>query len=152
MNYNEGCGQIRFGPCVVLGRIRFKSCAVIGHVIGTFSVTDGIVIVDSHYTVIVRERKGEDLPMKLLLALNSFIEFDHASYGNYYTMGVLSVDDFKRNSAALHFAREERKIYSICYHEEGDIMNGANERIELFKLLIREYESPGFNIIIRLRP
>ena len=42
MNYNEGCGQIRFGPCVVLGRIRFKLCAVIGHVIGTFSVTDGI--------------------------------------------------------------------------------------------------------------
>ena len=44
MNYNEGCGQIRFGPCVVLGRIRFKSCAVIGHVTGTFSVTDGIAV------------------------------------------------------------------------------------------------------------
>ena len=52
MNYNEGCGQIRFGPCVVLGRIRFKLCAVIGHVIGTFSVTDGI-IVPRHLNILV---------------------------------------------------------------------------------------------------
>ena len=52
-----------------------------------------VVAVDSHRTIIVGDRKGEDLPVKLFLALYSSIEFDYTFYGNSYTISVLSVGD-----------------------------------------------------------
>jgi len=52
-----------------------------------------VVAVDSHRTIIVGDRKGEDLPVKLFLALYSSIEFDYTFYGKSYTISVLSVGD-----------------------------------------------------------
>src|SRR5690349_19266286 len=75
----------------------------------------GVMTVNPHRPVIVRDRKGEDLPMKLLFALYSFVELDDTSHGNSHTVSVLSIGDVKRCSTALHFAREEREVHPVRY-------------------------------------
>ena len=73
---------------------------------GFVSVDYRIVPVDPHCPMIVRDGKGQDLPMKLLFALYSFVELDDGPHGNSHTVSVLSIGDVKRCNSTLHFARE----------------------------------------------
>ena len=116
------------------------------------SIDHRIVTVNPHRAVVVRDREGKDLPMKLLLALYSSTELDDAPYSNSHAVSVLSISDVKRCSTALYFAREEREVHSVGCDEEGGIIDGANERIEPTQLLVRERGPPKSKAVIRLRP
>jgi len=62
--------------------------------------------------MVVQNRKGENLPIKLLFAFYNFIKLDDAPYNNSYTVNVLSINVIKRYSTALYFVRKKQKVYS----------------------------------------
>jgi hypothetical protein len=90
--------------------------------------------------------------VELLFALDKSEELDAAPHGNSYTVSVLSVGDVKRCNATLHFAREKWEAPLVDYDENGDVIDAADERVELVELLICKYGSPESNRVIRLRP
>jgi len=89
--------------------------------------------------------------VKLLLAFYSSIEFDDTSYGNSYTISVLSVGDIKYYGIVLNLVGKKGKVYSVGYDEKGGIEDAANKRIELLKLLVGKGRSPKSNRVVRLR-
>lgn len=68
---------------------------------GVVSIDHSVVTVDSNRTVIVRDRKGPDLPVQLSLPPHSFVELDNGPYGKRHAVSVLSVGDVKCGSATL---------------------------------------------------
>ncbi len=98
----------------------------------------GVMAIDSHGDMIVRDGKGEDLPVKLFLAFYRSKKFDKSSYGDGHAVRVLAVGDVQRCRAALDLAGEEGKVHPIGCNEKGGLINAADERIELFELLVRK--------------
>ena len=76
--------------------------------------------------------------MKLLFALHSLVELNDASYCKSHAVSILLISNVKRCSTALHFVCEEREVHPVGCNEEGGIIDGAEERIEPIKLLVRE--------------
>ncbi len=111
----------------------------------------GVMAIDSHGGMIVRDGKGEDLPVQLFLALHRPKKIDKSSYGDGHTVSVLSVRDVQRCRAAFDLAGEEGKVHPIGCNERGGLINAADERIELFELLVDKCGSPESNRVIRLR-
>ena len=109
--------------------------------------------VDSHGPMVVRERKGEDLPVKLVLALYNSVELDDASHGKSHTVSILPVRYIKTRGAALDLAGQEWEVHRPCRHKVGctAISNLANKGFELFELLVRESRSPETDRKIWLR-
>ena len=116
-----------------------------------FSLNHGVMAVDSSGPVVVREGKGEDLPVQLFLALHRPKKFDKSSYGDGYTMRVLAIDNVESRGAALYLAGKEGKIYPVGRDKKGVFEDAANELIELFELLVGECRSSESNRVIRFR-
>jgi len=100
------------------------------------SLNKSVIVIDPYYTIIVRDRKGEDFSVKLLFALYSSVELDNTSYGASYTISILSICNFKSRGVVLHLVYKERKVYLVSYDEKGGIIDATDKRIELIKLLI----------------
>src|SRR5947209_4323529 len=87
--------------------------------------------VDSHRSVIVRDRESEDFPVKFLLALPKPEELDNAAHCKRHAMSILSICDSECRSAALHFARQEREVHVVRSHEVRSVRKFANKGLEL---------------------
>ncbi len=61
--------------------------------------------------MVMRNRKGEDFPVKFLLAFHSPVDFDDTFSSNSHTVCGLTVGDVQRCRAALDLAGEEGKVY-----------------------------------------
>ncbi len=112
-------------------------------------LNQGVVAIDSHGGMIVRDRKGEDFLVKLFLALYSFVELDDTSHDNSHAVSVLSIDDVKRCSIALHLTDKKREVHSINCDEKEVIEDVVNERIELLELLVNKDRSSKLNRVVR---
>ena len=110
-----------------------------------------VIAVDPHRPVIVRNRKGEDLPVQLFLALYRPKKFDKSSYGDGYTVRVLAISNIESGSAVLYFAGEEGKVYPVSRDEQGVFEDAANKLIELLELLVGKYRSSEANRVVRFR-
>lgn len=66
--------------------------AVIGSLV---SVDDGIVAINPHCTVIVRDRKAEDLLMHLLLPFGKLKKLNNSSHGKCHAVCILSICGIK---------------------------------------------------------
>merc|ERR1711939_628022 len=75
---------------------------------GLFALDHRVVAIDPHSLVVMRNGKGEDLPMKLLLALYEPEQFHDSSNSEGHTVCILSICHVECGRTALHFAREER--------------------------------------------
>ncbi len=110
-----------------------------------------VMVVDPHQPVIVRDGKGENLLVKLFLALYRSKKFDKSSYDDDHAVRVLAIDDVQRCRVAFNLAGEKEKVHPIDCNEKGDLINVVDERIELFELLVDKCELPKSNKVIRLR-
>ena len=63
---------------------------------------NGVMAIDFDRAMIIRNRKGEDFPVKLFLAFHIFKEFDDSFYGNDYAVSILPVYNVKCYGAALY--------------------------------------------------
>ena len=70
-----------------------------------FPLNHSVVAVDSHSAMVMRDREGEDLPVKLLFPSYVPEELHDSTYGERYAMRILPVGDFERSCTALHLAR-----------------------------------------------
>lgn len=118
---------------------------------GIISFDNRIVTVDSHRSIIVRDRKGEDLPVQLFLAVYRFIKLYDTSHGYSHAMSVLSVSDIKCRSIALDFACKEGKIHPVGCNEIEGLPDATDKRTDLPKLLVRECGSSESNRVIWFR-
>ena len=111
-----------------------------------------VVAIDSHGGMIVRDRKGKDLPVKLFLAPYKSKKFDKSSYGDGHAMRVLAIGNVESRGAALHLAGEERKVYPRCSHEIGKKLGPGltHERLKLIQLFLCERGSPESHRVVRL--
>jgi hypothetical protein len=68
-------------------------------------------------------------------------------------MSILLIGDIESRGAALYFARQEREVHLPGGHEirRKSIRNVADERLELFELIVRERRPSKPHRIIRLR-
>jgi len=91
--------------------------------------------------------------MKLFLTLYRFIELDDTSYGNSYTISVLSVSDIKCRSTILHLVGKEGKVYPrYGYKVDGGFRADLTyKRLELFKLFLYKRRSPESYGVVGLR-
>lgn len=89
-----------------------------------------VVAVDSHRSVIMRDRKGENFPVQLHFTTNESEELYNSSHCKGHAMSIVSVCDIKCGGAALHFARQEREVHIVRGHEEGLVVSEevANKR------------------------
>lgn len=103
----------------------------------------GVMSVDPHQPVVVRDRKGEDLPVQLFLAPYKSKKFDKSSQGDGHAMRVLAIGNVESRGAALHLAGEERKVHPRYSHEMGKKLGPGltYERLELIQLFLRECRS-----------
>lgn len=115
------------------------------------TLDNSVIAVDPYRPIIVRDGKGKDLPVKLLLALYRSIELDDTLHGNGYTVRVLSVSNVKSRGTALDLAGKEGKVYPVSRDEKGVIEDAANKLIELLKLLVAKCRSSESNRIVRFR-
>ena len=113
------------------------------------SLDDSVVIVNSHRAIIVQDRKGKNLLMKLFFALHSFVELNKSSYDNDYAVRVLTIDNVESHDVTLHLASKKRKVHSIDCDEKEVIEDAVNERIELLELLVDKGRSSEFNRVVR---
>ena len=68
---------------------------------------DSVVIVNSHRSMIVQDRKGENFLMKLFFALYSFVELNKSSYDDDHAVRVLMIDNVKSRDVTLYLTSEE---------------------------------------------
>ena len=72
-----------------------------------------VVIIYSHRAMIMRDRKDEDFPIQLFLALHRSKKFDKSSDDDDHAVRVLTIDNIESDSAALHLADEEEEVHPI---------------------------------------
>ncbi len=118
---------------------------------GFVFLDDGVMAVNPHRAMIMQDRKGKDLSVKLLLVLHSFVELDDTSHGQSHTVSVLSICDVKCCGTALHFACKEGKIHSVGCNKKEGLINATDEQIDLFELLVSKCKLSESNRVIRLR-
>ena len=104
----------------------------------------GVMAIDPHRGMIVRDGKGEDLSVQLFLTLRSLIELDKSSYGNGHTVRVLAIGNIESGSAALHLAGEKGEIHPRCSHEIGNNLGArpTHKWFQLIQLFLGECGSP----------
>ena len=95
-----------------------------------------VVAVNPHNVVVMRDGKGQDLPMQLLLARHGAVQRDDGVDGNAGAVSVLSVGDVERCVATFHLRHEERKIQTSGRHDAGSGVRFADGRPELLKLVM----------------
>jgi hypothetical protein len=66
---------------------------------------NNVVIVYSHRSMIVRNRKGENHLVKLFLALYRFEELDDPFHNNNHIVRILSIDNVQCCDVTLHLVR-----------------------------------------------
>jgi len=117
------------------------------------SFDHGVMAVDPHRPVVVRDGKGEDLPVQLFLALHRPKKFDKSSYGDGHAVRVLAVGDVQRCRAAFYLAGEEGKVHPRCGHEVGEGLGAylTHKRLKLFELFLRERRSAKSHGVVGLR-
>ncbi len=94
---------------------------------GLYALDYRVVAINSYSVVIVRNKKGENLSIKLFLALHKPKQFHDLSNSERYTIYILSICYIECGRTALHFAREERKVYILYIYKEGVIDKIANK-------------------------
>jgi hypothetical protein len=109
------------------------------------------MVIDSHRSVIVRDRESEDFPVKFLLALFEPEELDNTSHCKRYTMSILSICDIECRSAVLHFVRQEREVYIVRSYKVRSIRKFANKELKPVKLILYKGLSSEFYRIVGLR-
>ena len=104
----------------------------------------GVVSVDSDRPMIMRNRKGEDLPIQLFLALHRPKKFDKSSYGDGHTVRILAIGNVESGSAAFHLAGEKGEVHSCCSHEICNDLGArlTDKRFQLVQLFLGECGSP----------
>lgn len=113
------------------------------------SLNNSVVIINSHRAMIVRDRKGENLLMKLFFTLHSFVELNKSSYDDDHAVRVLMIDNVESRDVTLHLASKKRKVHSINCDEKEVIEDAVNERIKLLELLVDKGKSSEFNRVVR---
>ena len=113
---------------------------------------DSVMAVDSHRSVIVRDGKGEDLPVQLFLALHRPKELDKSSDGDSHAVRVLAIGNVESGGAALHLAGEEGEVHPCCSHEICNDLGArlTHERFQLIQLFLGECGSPESHGKVRL--
>ena len=108
------------------------------------SLDHGVMAVNPHRPVIVRDGKGEDLPVQLFLTLHRPKKFDKSSYGDGHTMRVLAIGNVESRGAALYLAGEEGEVHPRCSHKVGSNFgsNLTNKGLELFQLFFCKRRTP----------
>ena len=74
---------------------------------------NSVVTVYPDQPMIIRDRKGENIPVKLFLALGSFVKLHNTFHGNSHTMSVPAVCHIQRCGTEIYLARERRELYSV---------------------------------------
>ena len=112
----------------------------------------GVMAVDSHGPVIVRDRKGKDFPIQLFLALHRPEKFDKSSDGDGHAVRVLTIGNVESGSTALHLASEEGEVHPSRSHKVGNNIGPrlTHERFELVQLFLSECGSPESHGKVRL--
>ena len=111
-----------------------------------------VVSIDPHRPVIIRDRKGENLPVQLFLALHRSIKLYDPLNGNGHAVRVLPVGNVESCGAALDLVGEEGKVHPRCSHEIGKNLGPGftHERFELIQLFLGERRSPESYRVVRL--
>ena len=116
------------------------------------SLNNRVMTVYSHRAMIMRDRKGKNLPVKFLLTLHISEKFDDSSYGNGHAVSILPVRNVKCCGAAFHLACQEWKVHTPRSHEVGgkNTCNLSHKGLQLFELCVRECRSPESHGKVRL--
>ncbi len=111
-----------------------------------------VMVIDSHDSIIMRDRKDENFSIKLFFALYSFVEFDDLSYDKSYTVSILSICNIESYNVALYLARQKQEVHSPRNYkvESIAIRYFANKEFKLFELLVRKCRSFESHEIIEL--
>ena len=108
----------------------------------------GIMAIDSHGGIIVRDGEGENLPMELFLAFYRPEKLNKSSDSDGHAVRVLTIGNIESASSTLHLAGEEGKVHPRCSHEVGlklgpDFTDKRFKFFELFFSKRRASESHG---------
>ena len=103
-----------------------------------------VMVIDSHSGMIMRNGKGEDLPIQLFLALHRPKKLDKSSNSDGHAMSILAIGNVESGSAALHLAGEEGEVHSCCSHEICNDLGArlTHKRFQLIQLFLGECGSP----------
>ena len=118
----------------------------------TFLLDYRIMAVDPYGDMIVRDREGKNIPVKLFLAIYCSIKLHGSFHGNCHTVRILSVGNLESRSATLDFAGEKREVYpyrnyKVCLNLSAEL---ADKRFELLELVFGKRRTREFYGIIRL--
>lgn len=110
------------------------------------------MIINFHRFVIVRNEKGKNLSIQFFLTFYRFKKFDKSSDSDDHVMRILTINDVKNNSAALHFANEKKKIHSRCRHEINNYfeVKFTHEQFQFVLSFLNEHKSPKSHEKIKL--
>lgn len=81
--------------------------------------------IDSYRHVVIGDREGEDIPVKLFLTLNQPEKLDNRLDGKGHAIRILLVCDVKRCSTVLDFVGKEGKVYVVYGYKEGHVHDVA---------------------------
>ena len=148
-------------PCVVnnLGKATcgplfpsFQRCKTkivnwVAIVVRIIPVYHRVVAVDQYRLVIVRDEEGEDLAVKLILAVYEAEELDDCSYRKSHAVGVLAVRHVGCRGGAFDLARQEREVHVIRRHEgqvaSQDVSKQGGELLELIGCECLSFKTHG---------
>ena len=115
-------------------------------------VNEGIIAAYSHCLIVVRYRKAEDFPMKLLLSVDKPEKSNQTSQSDSLAKSVLSVGNVECRRSTFHFGSEEWETCVV----RGSVLrllvqSSAYQRPKFLQMLRAESSSMDADTIVRLR-
>ena len=103
-----------------------------------------VMAIDSDAPVIVRDGKGEDLPVQLFLALHISKKYK-TSESDAHALDVLAIGKIKSRGAAFDLAGEERELHSRSSHEIGSDLKPwlTHKGFKLVQLFLENADRPN---------
>ena len=117
MEINAHCEVVRCPFLLPIQRHDIKGVSFVTTDVDSPLLHHRVVPVQSDGSVVVRNGKGQEFSMGLVLSLFPLEQFHQTSNCHRHAVPVLSVSNIQAGGATVDFTRQERKMHVVCAHE-----------------------------------